>query len=114
MSTTGNSGSRDLRQFLKKQCLVACEPQLKNEAVCDNFCEFVDHLFDEHGAKLVDTFNHLQGHGLENYETALEWSMDETVRFRRQTYSEDIHALGEYFMNAVEMWHSRLERGEEL
>ena len=34
--------------------------------------------------------------------------MDEPVRYRRQTYSEDIHALGEYFMSAVDMWHRRL------
>jgi hypothetical protein len=108
----GKLGVTDLRKMLKKKCLQSCEPQLKSEAICDNFCEFVDHIIDDHGQTMMDMWNHLEHH--DNYDTALEWSMDETVRFRKQTYSEDMHALGEYFMRAVQDYHKRLELEEEL
>lgn len=107
---SGKVSEMDLRTALRKKCQVSCMPVLKLEAVCDNFCEFVDHIVDEHGKELVDAINEVSHH--ENYETALDWSMDETVRYRRQTYSEDVHALGDYFMKAVKQWHDQIDRGE--
>lgn len=112
VSISSKTGSLDLKSFLKKKCDTACQPQWKNEAICDAFCEFVDHIFEDHGAKMLETFNSLADHHF--YETALDWSMEDTVRYIKQTYTEDTHVLGDYFMQAVDHWHSRLERGEEL
>jgi len=116
VSTSGRvstSKPLDIKASLHKRCSEACLPQLKLDEICTQFCEFVDHIYDEHGQDMIATLKSIADeHDFVTYETAIQWAMDETVRFRRNTYSEDVHLLGDLFMTSVKNWHQRLTHDE--
>ncbi|KAL6050686.1 hypothetical protein QOT17_019661 [Balamuthia mandrillaris] len=99
----------DLFEGLLRVCSELCDDQLKDNDVCQDFCRFVEHIEAEHAEEIQTTF--------ETYGRKLapaSWAMQDTIRWRLQTNQEDLHALGDYFLESLLQWSRFAFRHDEL
>jgi hypothetical protein len=93
-------GDVDIESFLQKSCLQLAEPQLKDPMIVENFCEFVPHIAQKHEDVLKELI-----HVRERVTTeVLTSAMEELIRWRRTVYEEDVHVIGEQFVDFVRKW----------
>jgi len=104
-----NKALSELKIQLESMCKDYCMVQLKEAEICDKFCEFVEHIVENHGEKLLQ-----QLEGTQQRSEPLKWAMEDIVRLRVSHHIEDNHQIGNWFFESVTKWGAYLLEKDEL
>merc|ERR1711916_3281 len=99
ISSNAENGDEELSRnekvgmMLNFRCKQICvNSVLKLEELCDLFCnEMTDHISQSHHDVDYLDFD------VEEQDEVLEWTLIDTINFRRRTMNDDIHEIVEFF-----------------
>jgi len=74
-------------------------PKIKAEDMCNNFCDFVDHLKKHHRSQLEAIFADAK-------VQYIDLAMGDLVQFILKTDTEELHKISEYFLDRLDYWQT--------
>jgi len=105
---TRASKIQHIENILTGTCAISCIEKLKDQQTCDNFCEFVPHVLEEHKTEILVEYNKGVGSTSYSKSQSLSWSLDDVITWRIKTGTEDIHEIGHYFLLRYKYWQDYL------